>query len=198
VRYLEAEPPRKTKLIIVPSKIVEDINEISNRIGVSISNFATEALQEALRVYKMKASLKEAVDLYRLVNIQQDAGAVNIPRNTLNQIIEELYSKEEEKLKKMWYDAGRWYGEYLNTKLGEDEALSFLEKDLKLSWNLNEVEIKNKDHTASIRCVSFMMSQEFTELLQNYISGVMTSMRYKEAEKNYIRGIITLKYNKII
>jgi len=183
---------------VVPEDLVEKLSEIANTKGVSIYNYATEALQQALRVNGMNANLGEAVDAYRLVKIQQGAGGVNIPRSTLNQLLKELYREEEDKLNNMWYDAGRWYGEYLNTKLGDDEALSFLEKDLLISWNLDEVEINNNGYEASIRYASFMMTDEMTELLLSYISGVMRALNYKELNRDYLRGMATIKYNKIL
>ncbi|MFP3952444.1 MAG: hypothetical protein ACLFVP_09940 [Candidatus Bathyarchaeia archaeon] len=183
---------------MVPEDLVERLSEIANRMGVSISNYATEALKQALRINSLNATLDEAVDAYRLVKIQQGAGGVHIPRSTLNQLLKELYKEEGDRLKKMWYEAGRWYGEYLNTKLGDDEALSFLEKDLLISWNLDEVEINNNGYEASIRYASFMMTDEMTELLLSYISGVMRALNYREENKDYLRGMATIKFIKMI
>jgi hypothetical protein len=183
------------KLIVVPEELVKELREIANRLGISISNYTTDALTQAIRANKLKATLDEVVDIYQLVKIREGAGSLSVPRSTLNQLLEIDYHDIEE-IQNLWFEAGRWYGEYLNTKLGEEEALSFLEKDLKLSWNLDEVEINNSGYEASIRCASFMMTQNLTNLLLSYLSGVMFSLNYDEVDRDYLRGMAFLKYNK--
>jgi hypothetical protein len=186
---------QNTKLIVLPEELVKELGGISNRLGISISNFATEALEQALEIDKLNASLSDAVNMYNLVSIRRGAGGLIVPRTTLNQILTNFTINNDE-MEKIWYEAGRWYGEYLNTKLGNNESLVYLENDLKLSWNLDEVEIQDNEYEVMIRCVSFMMTENMTSLLLSYIRGLMTALDYRESKKDYLRGMIFLKYNK--
>lgn len=188
---------RNTKLVVLPEFLVKELEGISNRLGISISNFATEVLEQAIKIDKFNASLSDAVNIYKLVSIQQGAGGLTVPRTTLNQFLTNFTIKNEE-LQKIWFEAGRWYGEYLNTKLGNNESLIFLENDLKLSWNLDEVEIKDNKYDVKIRCVSFLMTENMTELLLSYIRGIMAALNYKEKKEEHLRGMIFLKYNKYV
>lgn len=141
--------------------------------------------------------MKEAVDLYNLLEVQRGSGALQIPRSRFNELISDLYDNNPEKLRKAWYDSGHWYGQFLRTKLGEEESLKFLEKALLVSWNLDEVEVKHSDLAVHLRLASFVMSRECTELLVFYISGVMESLGYEIVVNDYLRGLANLGYRKI-
>jgi len=191
------EAPKDTKLIVLSSRLVERLRALALRRGVSISGFASEALEQALRAGDMGVSIQEAVDLYQLMQIQKGAGALQVSRESLDQLIGKLYESSGEELRGIWYDAGRWYGEYLRVKLKGDDVLGFLEKALLLSWNLDEVEVKEDVGRVRLRCASFMMSLEKTELLVSYVSGVMFSLGYAEVGGEHLRGMALLRYGKV-
>lgn len=185
-----------TKLIVVPSRLVERLRAVAVRQGVSLSSFTTETLEQALRAYGLGSSLQEAVDFYRLMSIQRGAGAVHMSRSSLEHLVSTLYPENGEELRKIWYESGRWYGEYLHTKLKNEDVLGFFERALLVSWDLDEVEIRKDDVGITLRCTSFMMSLETTELLLSYISGVMRSLDYEELDRDYLRGMATVHYKR--
>ena len=186
-----------TKLLILPTHLVDKIRAIATRQGISLSSFATNSLEQSLRIDEMDASLSDAVDAYRLSEIQRGAGMINIPKQSLNYLVEKLYNRKGDELRKVWGEAGHWYGEYLRAKLRPEEMLRFLEKELLVAWNLDEVEVKESEMYVSIRWVSFNMTEDVTELLLSYISAVMDVLGYREVERDSSRGMAVLKY-KII
>jgi hypothetical protein len=145
----------------------------------------------------MDASLSDAVDAYRLSEMQRGAGMVDVPRSSLNQLIERLYLKRGGDLRRVWEEAGHWYGEYLKAKLNPGETLAFLEKELMVAWNLDEAEVKVSDNEVSVRWVSFNMTEGLTELLLSYLSAVMGALGYREVGRDSLRGMATLKYTTI-
>jgi hypothetical protein len=194
---LRSQPPEDTKLLILPTHLVDRLKEIATRQGVSLSSFAAESLEQALRANEMDASLSDAVDAYRLSEIQRNAGMVDVPRSSLNHLVKRLYAKKGEELRRVWGEAGRWYGEYLRAKLQPGEALGFLEKELLVAWNLDEAEIRESETEVAVRWVSFTMTEKFTELLLSYLSAVMEALGYREVERDSLRGMATLKYTRI-
>jgi hypothetical protein len=184
-----------TKLIPVPDNIAEELTKIANRKGISVSVYATEVLLEALRAENLGADLKHAVDLWRLVSVHKNAGNLNIPRSNFGDLIK-LHVENGKKLKEIWYDSGRWYGAYCTTQLDGDNIFSFLEKDLLLSWNLDEVEIRNEDPVLWIRCASFSMSVELTDLLVVYLLGLFNELDYSESERDVLRGLVQIRFLK--
>lgn len=189
--------PEDTKLIVVPSRLVERLRAVAVRHGVLLSSYTAEALEEAIRVEELGASLREAVDLYQLMQIQKGANTVQIRRSNLDYLIRELYPTNGEELRRIWYESGQWYGAYLRTKLKDDDVLGFFERVLLVSWNLDEVDIRNDDGDITLRCTSFTMSLENTDLILRFISGAMSSFGYEEMTKDYMRGIATVHYNLI-
>ena len=180
---------------MLPSDLVERLKEISNKKGTSLSGYATEALEEALKAEALGSTLDEAVTAYRMKQIHRGAGSISIPRSSLRQLIKNINQSEEE-IGAIWDEAGRWYGKYLLANLRPDEITKFLRKDLLTSWNLDEVDITEGKETI-IRFTSFMMSEEFTLFLLNYIHGLMESLGYREMEKDSLRGMATIRLYRI-
>jgi hypothetical protein len=196
VRRLITGTKKDHKLIFLPETLVERLNAIAVRKGVSLTNFAAEALEQSLRADEMGVTLDETVDTYRLLRVQRGSGAVQIPRSRLTSVVRELIRDDKGELLTAWYEAGRWYGEYLYTLLGE-EAVDFLEKDLLVSWNLDEVEVRNDEVTVDLRIASFVIPLELTELLISYVKGVMASLGYEIYKEECLRGLATLNFKKI-
>ena len=184
------------KLIFLPEKLVERLHAIAARKSVSITNLAAEALEQSLRAEEMGVTLDEAIDTHRLLQVQRGSGAVQIPRSRLTSVVRELLQGDQGELLAAWGEAGRWYGEYLHALLGE-EAVDFLEKDLLVSWNLDEVEVRNEEITVDIRIASFVIPLELTELLTSYVKGVMDALGYEIHEEECFRGLAALRFRKI-
>jgi len=183
-----------TKLIVLPGPLVEKARDASIKRGVGLSDYTAEALLQALRADDLGASVAEAVDVYRMVIIQRGAGAIAVPRTSLGYLIEKLNGSHTSDLRNVWHDSGVWYGRYLSSKMKPNEVFPFLEKELLLSWNLDEVSIKGSIEVA-FSFTSFMMSLEFTELLLTYVDGLMESLGYRLVEKDYLRGMANLKFD---
>lgn len=191
-----AAPPKNAKLVVLPEELVDKLRAITIRKGVSLTNFAAEALEQAIRMEDLGGKLEDAVDVFNLYNVSQAAGAVHVPRSNFNAMIAELYKVDHEGLLDIWREAGRWYGEYLRAMLGE-EALAFFRSSLLVFWNLDEVSITRDGLMVTIKLVSFVMSLELTELLSSYILGVMSSLGYELMEEDGLRGLTTLRFREL-
>ena len=183
-----------TKFIVVPRVFANQVRLLANRLGVSVTDFAVEALTQAMRVHDLGSDIQEAVDTYHLNDIQRGAGNMMVTRTVFSEVIKRLYDTDGDELHKLWYDQGKWYGAYLKAKLGGDQVLSFFEKDLMVSWNLDEAEVLQKDLMVSVRCVSFGMTETFTELMVSYIKGVFEELGFNENERDVLRGLVSLKF----
>jgi len=189
---LTKKQPEDTKLLMLPSELVDRLRDASSRNGTSLSGYAIEVLEEALRAEKLGARLGEAVEAYRMDEIHRGAGAMVVPRSSLGHLVEDL-NGHGENISAIWEEAGRWYGRFLTGKLAGDEVMPFLRRDLLTSWNLDEVEISDGDD-AVLRFTGFGMSEEFTKLLLSYVHGLMESLGYAEIERDSLRGMATIKY----
>jgi hypothetical protein len=182
------------KFIMVPKLMADRLKLTANRLGTSVTDYAYEALNQALRINDMGSNLKEAVDLFYLVSVQRGAGNLSITRNNFKEIIEQLNEDKKIELTNIWRESGKWYGAYLKAKLQDDDLFSFLEKDLQVAWNLDEVEISQQDLMVSVRCTSFGMSKELTDLLVSFLVGLMDEINFTETDRDILRGLIVLKF----
>ncbi|HUV54816.1 MAG TPA: hypothetical protein VMW03_06380 [Candidatus Krumholzibacteriaceae bacterium] len=184
------------KFIVVPAAIANRLRIVSGRLGSSAARYAEEVFTQAFRVDEMGSSLEEAVDTYRLFTVQRGAGSICVNRAYFKELVERLYLEDAEGLSGIWYESGRWYGSYLLTKLNGEDVFGFLEKDLLVMWNLDEAEIRREDVIVSIRCTSFGMSRELTDLLVHYLVGLMEEIGYSENDREVLRGLVMLKFLK--
>ena len=184
------------KFIVVPAEIANRLRIVSGRLGSSAVSYAEAVFTQAFRVDEMGSNLEEAVDTYRLVTVQRGAGSICVNRARLKELVERLYLEDAEELSGIWYESGRWYGAYLLTKLNGEDVFGFLEKDLLVMWNLDETEIRREDVIVSIRCTSFGMSRELTDLLVHYLVGLMEELGYGENDREVLRGLVLMKFLK--
>ena len=187
--------PTEKKLIRVPADLLAKLNRASNEAGKAFYEYIAENLEQALRARNLGRPLKEIVDFYELMALQRTAGSVVTPRETLNYLIQRLYPTEGEQLRKRWMDVGEWYGKYLQAKLQDKDPVEAFGKLMGVSqWDLNEFELKREGDTVTLRCVSFLLSIENTELLMSFVEGVMNSLGYEVGGRDYVRGMVSMKF----
>ena len=129
-----------------------------------------------------------------MINIHRDAGAQIISRSDLNTIIKQIPKRKIKLLEKIWLNSGSWYGNYLKTRLDLESILQFLETDLLITWNLDDVIIERNDVELILKCVNFNQTEASTNLLQQYLSGLMKALGFRETDKIVLRGLITIRY----
>jgi hypothetical protein len=185
---------KSTKLIVVPTDLADTLKIIAGRIGVGLPEYIEEALTQAVLADKEGASLKETVDLLKMINIHKDAGSQIISRSDLNTIINQMPKRKIKLLEKIWLNSGSWYGNYLKTRLDLESIIQFLETDLLLTWSLDDVIIERNDVELILKCVSFNQTEASTNLLQQYLSGLMKALGFRETDKIVLRGLINIRY----
>ncbi len=144
----------------------------------------------------MGSNLEEAVDTFQMVNVHIGAGFVNLPRHSLTQIMSMLPKKVAKIINEESLEAGRWYAAYLSSKLSSDSILPFLEHDLKISWNLDEVEIVEEDVMVNFRATSFNMTGDITKLLVLYTRGLFDELGYSVNEEDVLPGLVSFRFLK--
>ena len=185
-----------TKLIKVPKALAAQLKFTTIRLGTSVSDYAVDALSQALRIDDMGSNLEEAVDTFQMVNVHIGAGFVNLPRHSLTQIMSMLPDKASKIINEESLEAGRWYAAYLSSKLSSDSILAFLEHDLKISWNLDEVEIVEEDVMVHFRATSFNMTEDVTKLLVLYTRGLFEELGYSVNEEDVLPGLVSFRFLK--
>ena len=184
-----------TKLVPIPKPLANQLRLLAGRLGVSVSSITEEALEQVLRVDELGASLKDAVDSLHMEGVHRGAGLINFQRAGFKDLIRRLYSDSPNDLLELWYRSGRWYAAYLSNKLNGG-VFDFFEKDLFVSWNLDESEIIIEDVLVSVRLTSFRMGNEFTDLLVMYTRGFFEELGYTISEEDVLPGLASLKYIK--
>jgi hypothetical protein len=184
------------KHISLPVDLVERLHRAASRKGLSVTAYSAENLEEALRAEDNDVPLVESVEAYRILRVQLAAGAIQVTRWNLEAVVKVLFSADKEATLSDWAKAGKWYGEYLRTLFGED-AIEMIQGALKISWNLDEVEMRHEEMNAELRFASFTLSEDVTELLVSYIAGVMGSLGYDRRGGEFFKGLAKLRFERI-
>jgi plasmid stability protein len=184
------------KVLSLPEELVDRLQLAASRKGLSITAYSEENLEEALKAEDNGVPLAEAVESYRILRVQLASGAIQVPRQSFDTVVKALYSADKEAALSDWVEAGKWYGEYLRTLFGGD-AIEVIGGVLKVSWNLDEVEVRHDEMKAELRFASFTLSEDLTELLVSYIVGVMGALDYERREGEFIRGLAKLSFERI-
>ncbi|MDP7442891.1 MAG: hypothetical protein QGI87_00860 [Candidatus Bathyarchaeota archaeon] len=190
------ETTSDNKLLSLPEELLDRLQRAATRKGLSLAAYSAENLEEALRAEDILMPLGEAVESHRIHRVQLAAGAIQVPRQTLDKVVKALYSTEKEGTLSDWDEAGRWNGEYLRTLFGEN-AIDVIGGALKVSWNLDEVEMTHDEMKVELRFASFFLSEEMTELLVSYVVGLMAPLGYEKDEIDFIRGLAKLSFKRV-
>jgi hypothetical protein len=113
---LTRKQPEDTKLLVLPGDLVDQLKDISSRKGLSLSSYAIDTFEEAIRADSMSTDLRDTVDAYHIREVQRDAGGMVIPRSILRQLME-CTEGSSGRFKDLWGETGRWYGQYLKRRL---------------------------------------------------------------------------------
>ena len=188
---------KDTKLLVVPAELADRLKEVAVRHRVSLSAYVASILREALRAEEMGVTLGEALNLYRMMEIQRGAGVLQAPRTALQPLLSKAYREAGEELRNLWFEAGRWYGRYLKTRLGDENPIGFLEEVLRYHWNLDEVSLRGDDLELLVSLIAFNLSREGTELLSCYISGVLHSLGFREEDRFILEGLARIRFRRM-
>jgi len=190
--------PKGKRLIRIPEDLVVKLTEAANLEGRPFYDYTVEALEQALRAHEMKRSVKEIVDFFEIMEIQRLARLMITPTEALNYLIARHYREDRETLQQKWYEAGNWYGNYLQARIRDRDPLEAFGRLLAADrrWNLDDAEVSKTDGTVRLRCVSFMLPLENTELFMRFLEGVMHGLGYETKRRECLKGAITLEFEK--
>jgi hypothetical protein len=188
---------KRKKLIAVQSDVITQIIRIANTKGRTVYSFVNEIMEQAIEAEEVGRSLKEIVEMYKLMEIEKKTGSILVPREILNFLIQRLYPSEKDALLKEWYSSGQWYGKYIKARIQEGEPLETLDKLLQAyAWDSSEIRVIRGNGPIRLRCISPKHTPEETRLFSKFLEGAMHSMGYNLKEKEVMKGLILLNFDE--
>jgi hypothetical protein len=184
------------RLVYIPGDLVNEIKDVSQRRGESLSLFVSDVLKLALRANRLGYSPKQAAEYMEIMQAQRNLGGAFVPLDVLSYLNSKSCEDDQtEQLPKKWYESGMWHGKYLNEKF--DDPICAFQKFLKATrWDLSEVEVKRVQNVVKFRCISNLLTGAATELLAQFIEGAMHSLGYRTEKRDALKGMILLDFKK--
>lgn len=185
------------RFVPVREDLLDRVIEISKREDKPVSAIVQEALEEAVKAYELRGSLREMIAEYTLIKTLKETGAVIVPADVLYYPTEKLFQSEGEALLEKWYSAGQWYGKYLQAKFRDQDVVEVFKNILlTCAWNITELGFSKNEGIIEFRCVAPSLSKESTELFSKYLEGIMNSLGYKTRKKDSLKGFILAEFKK--
>jgi hypothetical protein len=184
---------REKKLVYVPQDIIDEIAEISRRKGETISKFVEDALRQAIRVERAGYDVKNFAEFFEVMQASRVLGGVYVPTEVLNFLVKRAYGSERKGLQAKWFESGVWHGKYLKERF-QDPLQAFKIFLESCRWDLNEVQLKVNGDNVKVVCVSSVLTSEGTELLADFIEGIMYGIGFKLDDKDVVRGMLILEF----
>jgi len=197
VLWLNRLPGKEKKLFAVQGDLATNVMQIANRKGMTVYNYTNEVFEQAIKAESMNRSLGDIVEIFRLLEIERDSGAMFTTKDTFLYMVEKLYHQEKEELLKKAYESGRWYGKYLQMKFDDGEPLDLLEKLLNTCfWDSSEIHIARNEGKVTLNRLSPNDSIEYTEMIARFIEGIVNSFGYDTKSNDVSKGLISFEFGK--
>jgi len=195
-------PGGSKKLVPVRQDLVDAVYDIAREEGKAPYDLINDIFNQTLRVHKMGKDLREIVDAYELIETEKGSGSVIIGSDILYYMINKLYPTEMDKIGKMYFERGRWYGNYLSAKFFGSETsgdpLESVVNMLRFSlWDVSTIDFKRKGDEITLSCIAPHLSEEGTEVLTQYLKGVFSALGYEAKAENVNKGIIMITFSSV-
>jgi hypothetical protein len=183
------------KLIAAQSNLVQKIARIAKIKGITVYSFVNEIMEQAIQAEEIGRSLKEVVELHKLTEIEKQTGAVLIPREILNILIQKVFEEDSKSLTDMFYKTGEWLGKYCKVRFSGENQLRAIEKMVKSMFGeITRFGITKKSDEILVQCIGSRIPNSYTTLLSTFIEGIMHTFEYSTIKKDMSKGIISLKF----
>ncbi len=191
-----AVPSKSKKLVPIPEDILKRMASLASKHGEGTFSFIAKTLEEAASLLDMGISVRDAKNLYLLVETLKKTGAIVVPGELLQQLLSSLSSTGKDRALKAAYEMGEWFGKYILAKTGSggDSLEKFRELMPLYLWDASEFIVSNEERRLKVRYISPGQTLERTSLLASFLEGVVNAMGYKTVSKEVHRGIIALDF----
>lgn len=188
---------KENKLILIRKDLLEKAIKITAKEGRTMLSFTNEIFEQALRAYEMGVIPKEIVDFYALLKLGKNTGAVALPKDILNYMIDIAYKVDEDNVLKKWYESGVWIGKYLSVIFGEEDETSILRKIIKMYiWDITDFSVQMRNDKIEIRCASPILTTEHTKMLAKFLEGILNTLNFRLLKNECLKGIILMVAEK--
>jgi hypothetical protein len=186
---LNQSKPLQRKLLAARLDLADKISELAlNRKG-TLYDYINEILEQTIKIESMGLSLKEISNEMSVFKGAKDVGFVLIPEVLVIGLTKKAFEKDDESLKRLFFENGQWYGEYYGS-IG-----LFTEIMKKYLWSASEFDIKKTGKNVVLSCLGKTFPESYSELLGYFFEGAMDSLDYCVKSKNVSKGIIHITFH---
>jgi predicted transcriptional regulator len=187
----------RRKFLAAKEDLVEKVGKIARRRHQTLYWLINKTLEQVIKANNFNRSLEEVTDQQLAIEALREGGYVLVPEDLLYKVVDKAFELDKESLVNMWYESGRWSGQYILTRFPEEDRLNTFQRMVRsLVWSLSEFKVDKEKDRIVIRCIGPRIPLSYSTLLSSFIEGVLQAFGYKVVEKSVSAGIVFMVLKK--
>jgi len=184
--------PEKRKTFVAREDLLQKINEIAKRNGLSMYESVNEVFDLAIQASEKGISLRASLQEHGLLRSARERGFVLELENLQYEMAELAYRGNQEKALDAWHSTGVWFASQYAVG-NEDESLEAFKKDIKtFTWNVPEFEFTYDQNDIAIRVINPRFSESYAMLFASFLEGALKALGCKIVHREVSNGSVRL------
>lgn len=182
----------KRKTFVAREDLLQKINEIAKRNGLSMYESINEVFDLAIQASEKGISLRTSIQEQSTLRRAREKGFVLELENLWYEMAELAYQGDREKALDAWQNTGIWFASQYAVG-SSDEPLEAFKKDIKtFTWNVPEFEFSHNQSTVSVRVINPRFSEFYALLFASFMEGALKTLGCKITNREVSNGSVRL------
>lgn len=180
------------RLIPISEELLNELVRVASSEGASLRVVVEEILKDAIKVFRLRGSLKEVVREIEVLEEVRRLGGYVVPAKVFYSVLDKLSSEEFEELVSEMRKTSSWYGSILKAKLGKGYMGSLKSILRSYFWD-SKVTIKNSEHSISIILSSPHQTEKATYATKESLLALLKSMGLTILNVTSSEGVVVVE-----
>jgi len=180
------------RLIPISEDLLNELVKVASSEGSSLRVIVEDIIKDAIKVFRLRGSLKEAVREIEVLEEVRRLGGYVVPARVFYEILENLSNDVYEKIVSEMKKTSSWYGSILKAKFGKN-SVSILKSILQNYFLDSKVTVKNSEGKISLILSSPHQTEKATHATRESLLALLKSMGLNVLNVESSEGVIVVE-----
>lgn len=185
---------RMRTTLAVDENIAKNFSDIVKKKNMVIYSVTNSAIELATELIKEGINPDEALTFIKLMRVLDSIDTIPIPGYLNEEILNELYKIEKDKLYEVFQKTGKEVASVFKTLLPDLESVIELAKSLTKFFPLKKIEFEKKNNKYRLLVVGAGKSEVTTNCVAHFVRGFLSSYGAKIVEEKIGIGVLDLTF----
>jgi len=180
------------RLIPISEELLDELVRVASSEGSSLRVVVEEIIRDAIRVFRLKGSLKSVVREIEVLEEVKRLGGYIVPARVFYIVLDRLGGDDFEKVVSEMKRTSSWYGSVLKAKFGRG-SVGLLESILQTYFWDSKVSVRNSENKVSIVLSSPHQTGKATYVTKESLLALLESMGLNVLNVESSEGVIVVE-----